>query len=132
MSAADLNKVREICFSAVPKDQAARAAQALEGLAALSVHRSPDRPCCLVVAYDLRDYTLAGLEEALAGLGFHLDNALLHKLKRALVYYCEGIQRESLDLPGRDEQTRQIFVQVYDHHPHGDHDDTPLEWREYH
>ncbi len=131
MPSSDLNKVREICFSALPPNQAEPAMHLLAGLESLDVKLSTLHRDAVSIAYNVLDYTLEGLEEALVAQGFHLDNSLLQKIKRALVYYSESIQRENLKLPERTEKAQQIFVQVYDHHSHGDHDDTPVEWREY-
>lgn len=64
-------------------------------------------PHALIVVYDLRRVTLQGIEQALGELGYHLDNSLLCKLKRALFHYAEETQRENLAIaqegqtPGR-------------------------------
>jgi hypothetical protein len=85
----------------------------------------------LLVRYEVPNYTLQRVEKALTAEGFHLDNSILTKIRRALVYYCEAIQCENLAPPPRDRLSKQIFAQVYENHAHGDHDDTPEEWRSY-
>lgn len=126
----DLRKSREICFNCLPPGQADRAVQLLGGLDDLELRAGPHGNS-LVVSYNLLDYTLQGLENALIAQRFHLENSLLQKLRRALVYYCEEVQRANLKAPERQQKARRIFVQAYEHHLHGDHDDTPEEWREY-
>lgn len=52
----------------------------------------------LQVRYDLREVGLEQLEKALMEVGFHLDNSLLSKLRRALAYYTEENRRASLGI----------------------------------
>lgn len=130
MQASDNFKTRQLTFSSIPHGQAHHAAVLLEGLPHLVVLSEVDDRT-LLVRYELPNYTLQRVEKALAAEGFHLDNNLLVKIKRALAYYCEAIQCENLAPPPRDRLSKQIFAQVYEHHPHGDHDDTPEEWRGY-
>lgn len=126
----DLRKSRDIYFSSLPPGQVERALFLLSGLDGLETRPGP-HPHSLTVDYSLLDYTLQGLEHALVVQGFHLDHSLLQKLKRALVYYAEEVQRANLLAPEQRQKARQIFVQAYEHHLHGDSDDTPEEWREY-
>jgi hypothetical protein len=126
----DLTKTREICFSCLPPGQSAQAMQVLSGIDRLDVQPSAHKNCILVT-YNVGHVTLQDLENALSAQSFHLENSLLHKIVRALVYYSEQVQRENLDEPERVSRSQQIFVQAYQHHPHGDHDETPVEWREY-
>ena len=130
MQVSDTFKTRHLAFSQVPPEQAHQAAVLLEGLPHLTVLEVVDG-CTLLVRYEVPNYTLQRVEKALSAEGFHLDNSILTKIKRALVYYCESIQCENLAPPPRDRLSKQIFAQVYEHHPHGDHDDTPEEWRTY-
>lgn len=126
----DIAKTREILFSMLPPGQVAQALAVLTGLDDLQV-KSGARDNALEVAYSVADYTLEGLESALVAQGFQLDNSLLSRITRALIYYCEEVQRENLLAPERQSRNREIFVQAYEHHPHGDRDETPEEWREY-
>jgi hypothetical protein len=126
----DLEKDREIVFHALPAGQAERALILLEGLDGLEVAVGPDGNR-LRVRYDICEYTLEGLETALASQGFHLDNSLLSKLKRALIYFCESVQRQNVAANEPDIKSQQAFIKVYESHLHGDRDDTPEEWRGY-
>ncbi|TCV85194.1 hypothetical protein [Sulfurirhabdus autotrophica] len=130
MQPCDLIKTREIMFSPLPPNQAEQVLMLLGGLSDIEVELSPHK-YAVIVKYDVMHFTLKGIENALIEQNFHLDNSLLQKIKRALAYYCEDIQRHNLKVPERQTKNHQIFVQAYEHHPHGDHDDTPVEWREY-
>ncbi|HER19780.1 MAG: hypothetical protein JXJ30_06435 [Halothiobacillaceae bacterium] len=55
-------------------------------------------PFCLEVEYDLAATCLKSIRRALQTAGFHLDAALMEKLKCALVDYSEQAQRETLGL----------------------------------
>ena len=130
MRPCDLEKVREIVFHALPAGQAERARALLEGLDGLIVAAGTDGNR-LLVRYHVCEYTLEGLETALASEGFHLDNSLLSKLKRSLAYFCESVQRSNVAANEPDIKSQQAFIKVYERHLHGDRDDTPEEWRSY-
>lgn len=130
MFSSDLVKTREICFNITPKGQAGHAMLLLTGLAGLEIRLSPHKNAILIT-YNLSLYILEELESALIAQGFHLDNSLLQKIKRAVIYFSEQVQRENIEEPEREHKSKQVFVQSYQHHPHGDHDPTPREWREY-
>ena len=129
--AAGLDKAREIRFRPLPPGQLERALRSLRLLKGLTVE-SGRRPLSLVVRYSIMEYSLEGLESALAEAGFHLDQSLLTRLRRAFVYFCEETQRHNLLSPERlVKQSNEVYIKAYGHHPHGDHDDTPPELREY-
>ncbi|HEY0675967.1 MAG TPA: hypothetical protein VGD25_07135 [Immundisolibacter sp.] len=130
MRPCDLEKDREIVFHALPAGQAERALLLLEGLEGLVVTAGPNGNH-LLVHYHICEYTLEGLETALASQGFHLDNSLLSKLRRSLAYFCESVQRSNVAASEPDIKSQQAFVKVYERHLHGDRDDTPEEWRSY-
>lgn len=130
MRPCDLEKDREIVFHALPNGQAERALALLEGLEGLAVTVGLDGKR-LLVRYHVCEYTLESLEMALTDQGFHLDNSLLSKLKRALAYFCESVQRSNLAANEPDIKSQQAFMEVYERHLHGDRDDTPEEWRSY-
>lgn len=130
MRPCDLEKNREIVFNALPAGQAARALSLLQGMEGLEV-AAGENPNHLQVRYHVCEYTLEGLETALTSQGFHLDNSLLTKLKRALAYFCENVQRGNVEANEPDIKSQQAFMKVYEHHLHGDRDETPEEWRDY-
>jgi hypothetical protein len=123
-------KRSEIRFAKSPPDQAERAAALLAGLEFLEVRRGP-HPRGIRASYDLVDYTLEGLETALRKLGYRLDDSLPRRIVRALTYFTEATQLSNLKEPVRlIKQSNQVYIKAYEHHPHGDHDDTPAELRE--
>jgi hypothetical protein len=126
----DLIKTREIYFSLLPPEQSNQAWLLLAGLEDLEVEHI-EQKCCVRVTYSLTAYSLENLENALSAQGLHLDNGLIHKIRRALAYYSERVQMENLRAPEHLLKSRKIFAEIYEHHPHGDHDETPVEWREY-
>lgn len=130
MRPCDLEKIREIVFHDLPVGQAERALVLLEGLDGLGVTAGQDGSR-LLVHYHICEYTLEGLETALASQGFHLDNSLLTKLKRTLAYFSESVQRRNVAADEPDIKSQQAFMKVYERHMHGDRDDTPEEWRGY-
>ena len=86
----------------------------------------------LLIRYDLRRITLAIIEEALREVGFHLDNALLIKLRRALHHYSEETERANLGCPAcQNKTTREIFIKHYRARRHGCRDPRPAHWRQY-
>ena len=95
MRPCDLEKEREIVFHALPVGQVERALILLEGMDGLTVVAGIEANY-LLVRYNVCEYTLEGLESALSNQGFHLDNSLLSKLKRALAYFCESVQRRNV------------------------------------
>jgi len=130
MRPCDLEKTREIVFHPLPVGQVERARVLLQGLDGLEVTIGTDTNT-LLVRYHVCEYTLEGLETALASQGFHLDNNLLCKLKRALAYFCEGVQRSNVEANEPDIKSQQAFMKVYERRLHGDSDETPEEWRDY-
>lgn len=122
-------KEREIRFAKLPPGQVEKAAAFLGRLPDLEVSPVPGRPV-LKVSYELLHYSLEELENALRNSGFHLSNSLLTKLTRALAYYCEETQVHNMESPQRlIKKSNEAYVQAWAHHPHGDHDDTPLDLR---
>jgi hypothetical protein len=128
----DAFKQRELFFSDPPPDQAERAFELLKGLDNLLVERGA-QPNSLHIAYNLQDYSLEGLEQALTREGFHLSNNSLQQLSRKLIYYSEEVEYHNLNIPKRpaEKRKREVFIKAYEHHLHGDHDDTPQELRHY-
>lgn len=87
---------------------------------------------CVQVSYDLSRLSLKIIDEALIELGFHLDNSLLNKLLRALHYYSEEAQCANLGChSSHSHPSLDIFIQRYQHLPHGCRDYRPEHWRRY-
>lgn len=128
----ELNRQRDIVFSSEPAGQVERAFRLLSGLPGCKVEYG-DTANTLRVSYNLHDYTLEGLEAGLIEEGFQLDSGMLHKFGRKVIYYCEDTICHNLDIPiyPTKKNERNVFVNAYDQEPHGDHDDTPPELREY-
>lgn len=128
----DLNKQHDIVFSEEPAGQLEQALVLLAGLPNCKVELGA-HPNSLRVSYNLRDYTLEGLEKALTEQGFTLDHSLLHTIARQVIYYCEDTTCHNMDIPVHPtkQNEREVFVHTYDHKPHGDRDDIPPELREY-
>lgn len=127
---AGTRKHREIRFAKLPQDQVERATAFLARLDKCEVGPGFS-PYSISVWYEIADYTMAGIEGALRQQGFHLENTLYAKLIRALVHYCEDTQLRNMHGPQRlIKKSDEIYSKAWDHHPHGDHDDTPPELRQ--
>jgi len=132
MAGADLKKNREFLFSKFPPGQVPEAADDLQHIEAVEVQARFEKRS-LGVSYDLQQHTLRELDEHLVDKGFHLDNTLFTKLTRALIYYVEDTQLHNIGAPEKrlKRSASEAYVTAWEQHPHGDHDDTPPEWREY-
>ena len=73
----------------------------------------------------------ASLETVLIRLGYHLDNRLIHRMKRALYRYSEETQRANLGVSENTDNTTQVFVKRYSINHHGCRDKRPDHWRKY-
>jgi hypothetical protein len=129
---APIRKDRSILFAKFPPGQVPEAADYLDAQQLIEVSPCTEKRA-IDVAYDLHENSLEELETALGDKGFHLDNTLLSKLMRALIYYVEETQLHNLGAPERllKKSQHEAYTQAWERHPHGDHDDTPPEWREY-
>ena len=128
-----LTKVREIAFSPLHPDtnQAGTAAQLLRDCEGVDrVERLSETQ--IRVSYDIRHATLEAIENLLEDFGFHLDNALIHRMRRALAHYMEETQRLNMGC-GRGESncTVRVFINSYRQRRHGCQDDRPQHWRRY-
>lgn len=132
IDAIELEKHREIVFSTEPLGQIDRAYKLLSGLPDCKVEYG-NALNTLRITYNLHHYTLNGLEDGLTEEGFQLDHNPLHSIGRKVIYYCEDTACHNLDIPAQTTKMNQrvVFVKAYEHEPHGNHDDTPLELREY-
>lgn len=123
-------RLQEIRFYPIPTDQADKARLLLERMPGLGVSVGA-RASSINVRYDLGHYSLRAIEAHLEELGFHLDNSLFVKLRRAIVYFCEDTRCRNATEPQRlIKNSNEVYIKAYEHHPHGDHDDTPMELRE--
>lgn len=119
-----------MCFSAEPGGQAARALEALQQIAYLKAEPGRDADT-LSVRYELSHHSLRELEACLAEQGFTLDQSWVSRIRRAFAHFCEDTQTRNASSPQRlIKQSNQVYVKAWEHHPHGDHDDTPVELRE--
>lgn len=125
----DIDKRRELVFHPLPPGQTERALELLSGLPDLEVVRTGPRS--LEIRYCVRHYSLELIESALAAQGFHLEATLMMRIRRALYYYTEHVQRQNLRLPEAQTKNYQAHVEAWRRRPHGDHDETPAEWRQY-
>jgi hypothetical protein len=132
MNSGDLRKNREILFAKFPPGQVPEAADDLQRIDEVDVQPKFEKRA-VVVSYDVSVHTLRELDEHLIDRGYHLDNTLMSKLTRALVYYVEDTQLHNMAAPEKrlKRSSQEAYVKAWEHHPHGDHDDTPPEWREY-
>jgi hypothetical protein len=74
---------------------------------------------------------LEDIETMLWAQGLHLEGSLLIRIKRNLAYYCERVQRENLGKPEPRTKNYPAHIEAWTKRPHGDHDETPAEWRQY-
>lgn len=125
-------KQQVLYFAAHPAGQIERAYKLLDGLENLEVALGSE-PNSLRVSYSLLHFSLERLENALIQEGFCFKENLLHKLSKQLIYYCEEVQYHNLSTPLHLTKSNQseVFSKIYEQHPHGDHDATPKELRQY-
>lgn len=129
----ELIKHRQITFVTLHPDphQAQTALLLLADLPGI-IHHHLESDIRLHVSYRIDRLTLATIESLLSALGFHLDNSLLSKLRRALYYYAEDTQRANLGCSSMgDGGTRQVFIEQYHRREHGCRDQRPHHWRIY-
>lgn len=130
---APIRKDRTILFSKFPPGQVPEASDYLARVDSVEVERH-DEQRAIGVTYDLRQHSLQELEGSLEDKGYHLDNTLMSKMMRALIYYVEETQLHNLEAPHKPlkrAHSEEGYTRAWERHPHGDHDDTPPEWREY-
>ena len=127
-----IRKERTIMFAKLPPGQVPQASDFLHRVEHLEVNTQIEQRA-IGVSYDLHEHSLEELETALGDKGFHLESSLLNKLVRALIYYVEETQLHNLGAPERllKKSQNEAYTQAWERHLHGDHDDTPPEWREY-
>ena len=129
----ELLKQREIAFCPLHPDTNQAESASLLLVDVIGIHGvQPLGRHILHVTYNIEHITLKIIEEALTELGFHLDNSLFAKLKRALFYYSEDTQLANLGYDhAQSKSTTEIFISRYDHVPHGCRDKRPAYYRHY-
>lgn len=128
-----LHKKRLIAFCALhaDPDQASSAASVLKGVEGVREVLVVDN-MTLQVGYLLASICMDDIECLLEGRGFHLDNGLMHKIRRALYRYSEETQRANLNCAkGESNCTQKVFISRYRKRDHGCRDDRPDHWRRY-
>ncbi len=95
-----IRKERNILFAKFPPGQVREATEFLARVDQLEVERR-EQARVVGVAYDLHHHSLQELEGTLEDKGYHLDNTLMSKMMRALIYYVEETQLHNLDAPHR-------------------------------
>ena len=128
-TACDILKRREIVLHPLPPGQSQRALALLTQLPGLKA--SGLGPLSLQIEYSITDHCLEDIEALLWAQGFHLEGSLLIRIKRNLAYYCERVQRENLGKPAPRTKNYPAHIEAWNKRPHGDHDETPAEWRQY-
>ncbi len=124
---------REVLFCRLHPDprQAHSASLVLTGVEGIE-GATPLTPHSLQISYRLDIVAYIDIEHTLLDLGFHLDNSLLNKIKRALIHYTEETARANLGCErGRGNCTRDVFVNRYQRLEHGCRDPRPEPWRHY-
>lgn len=132
MNPFELQKQRLLLFCEDQANQLEQAYLLLSGLENFLVEKG-ELPNSLSIRYSIQHYSLEALEKALSREGFHLQSSLLGNIKKQLIHYCEDVQYHNLKTPEprTKNNSQEIFVKAYEHHPHGNHDDTPKELREF-
>lgn len=126
-------KQREILFNPLHEDknQALTASHMLADIDGITLAETLSQDH-MIVRYDIRFFTLSDIEDLLTTVGFHLQNSLLIKIKRALYRYTEETERANLGYSeGQSNNTREVFINRYQHLPHGCRDKRPDHWRNY-
>lgn len=129
----ELVKQRDIIFLAPQRerDPAAAAITLLTGVDGIfDLYRNNEY--ALHVSYNIAQITLCDIEDALQEVGFHLDNSVITKLKRALLYYAEDTQLANLGYDhSQSKSTLEIFINRYNQMRHGCRDERPEHYRHY-
>ncbi len=128
-------KLRELAFRG-PSSPSLTADSALPLLTEVEGVQQATRldPLRIEVTYDLRMVTLEQIEYALQEVGFHLDNSLIFRLKRALYYFTEDNQRQNMGLTKlscAQGCAIKIFASRYQRLKHGCQDVRPEHLRQY-
>jgi hypothetical protein len=125
-----LKKRRDLRFHDTPPGQARRALVRLAALPGVAVEAGA-RDDEVRISYSLAEHSFEEIQTILVGLGFHLDGSLLSRMRRALIRYVEETQIRNMNSPERlIKKSSEVYVRAWEHHPHGDHDETPPDLRD--
>jgi len=86
------------------------------------------------IIYDLHLISMMQIETALRESGFHLDNSLMSKIRRALYYFSEDTERRNRGLKKltcTNGCAAKIFASSYKNRKHGCRDHRPEHLRRY-
>ncbi len=123
------DKKRHLRFDNLHPEQTEQVRLLLDGIDGLTVSQAKGGG--LIVCYNLTEYTLAGLEKALISQGFRFQDSLFRRIERALIHFWEETQLRNMRVPERLlKKSNEVYVKAWEQHPHGDHDDTPVDLRE--
>ena len=88
----------------------------------------PPRPQ-IIIAYQLPEQLLTDIVVLLTKNDCPPDSNAWQHWRLTLIEYSETIQLHNMAEPPPISQAREAFIQRYQHHKHGDSDDTPEELR---
>lgn len=127
-----LRKRHLLKFQHAPEGQVEAARARLLGQPHLTVEASGRDDLSLWISYSIEHTSFEEICVQLAAMGFLLDESLHFRILRAFWRYSEETQLHNLRSPERlIKQSNEVYVQAWAHHPHGDHDDTPEDLREF-
>ena len=115
MNSGDLRKNREILFAKFPPGQVPEAADDLQRIDEVEVQPKFEKRA-VGVSYDVSVHTLRELDGHLIDRGYHLDNTLMSKLTRALVYYVEDTQLHNMAAPEKrlKRSSQEAYVKAWE------------------
>ncbi|NOZ51861.1 MAG: hypothetical protein GXP08_01775 [Gammaproteobacteria bacterium] len=129
----ELIKHRDIIFMAPQKDSdpASLAVTLLQGIDGI-LDVKKEHEYSISVTYHLHKINLRIIEDALQEIGFHLDNSLFTKIKRALFHYTEETQLANMGYEhAESKSTTEIFINRYNQLQHGCRDERTKYYRQY-
>ena len=126
-----LLKRHALHFQHAPAGQVEAARERLQAVSHLLVEPGLD-PLILWVTYSIEHHRFEEICSLLASMGFLLDESIYFRLLRAFWRYSEETQWHNLHSPERlIKQSSEVYVQAWDRHLHGDHDETPEDLRDF-
>ncbi len=83
----------------------------------------------LILVYDLPHQQLGHILACLQQAGIQLADNWWLRMHQRLICYSEEVQLDNMGCHVCATKGREVYCQLYQQHPHGDHDDTPEELR---